>query len=697
MNSGRFESINDGARWSLGGGFVVLPADNAHPNGVHSDGLRYYKLPADNERRENEMLLDTLSGSGVSADAPGGAVRAEHEVYKRFGNQYYYHGAVAYSWWFSPYGDGPISLTESNLVGDLINLSDDFPYRPYYAGGEGFTYVSGYAPNYNNAPRHESVPLVIYRNGKVLPFIDMSVTDSIPGFNTNGSLIVNGFGRCEFGGKERLLVSLLNLHTFQTWSPYPGSVDITNFGAQVVLLCYENERLIETEYTTPSDINAPANDEYFSICIWPWRFNPAGTECISITLEYRSNDIGADHYFIRVVRVPLIHDTGKVKAGTALIETYPIVISETVQDSYSEFGSPSGETVTWSKNAADGTVYDYNIDSVPIAADYDDHGTAIFTLLTVTSRGGGSYYTTASGTSTTRAVGQYAAEVSGSTALEIGGYGGRVASKSLSVNGMLAPLQNEQNSGSYALITQSSSWSGYSDLENPAANYYHGSIDIEESATRNYYGYPVTLIGYLSTRNKTLLTIGQRIGLQIKTSRKDKIELDGETQTLSGEGSYYYNSGFSSEIKFSLYVRGALKKTVVNIVAPDMEENSGPPSNSSYINGWPGEMSTSWDYSTTTADKRGVFPILNLFATSYTPYTPPTTSNTTSKCAANFVADFRKKNKVGWIVSIDQRPAADYIGIMDGRAITKANFHDNPSELLGHASPSSRFSTVGLF
>ena len=678
-------------------GIVVLPADNDHINGFHSDGWTIFRLPIDNTTVSNERFLDAFLGRGVYL--PGqGQVKPAHRLHKRFGNQYWYEGGTVYSWWFSPFGDGPISLNEvDQQVGDIINLSDKFPYRPVYQAGIGFTYIMGYDIGNNNAPRYSSVPLVIYRNNQVLPFIDMRVTDSIPGFNTNGSLIINGFGKCSYDGKTRYLISVLNIHTFQTWSAYPGSVDITDFGAQVILLCYEEGQLLETIYTTPADINVPPNENYFSICIWPWRFNSTGTECVSITLEYRSNDIGADNYFIRVVRVPITHARGNITVGTGTTEAYPIVISETVQDVFRWYGSPFGETVTWDYSAHSGTEYNYNITNVPIAVDYDDNDNVIYTKVTFTSLGGSSSLTTMSGTSTVKSVSERITEVNGSDTLSINTFSNSQASKSISIDGMIVYVQNEPNSSSYSTAQQDAEWDGRSNLDNPGDSYYNSILTVTESSYRNYYGFPVALIGYISTKRKVLLSIEQRIGSSERTSNNNiLVESDG-TETVSGKGSYRYVSGLSSEIRFKLYVNGILQTDVTDLVAPDAEEYSNPPTNAQYSNGWPGEHFVSWDNSVTITDKRGVFPLLNMFSTSYTPYTPPVTTNTASKCSGGLVVDFRVNNRIAWIVSINQQPGTDYEGIMEGRSVVKASFSNDPRGILGHTSSSSRFSTMGLY
>jgi hypothetical protein len=720
--SGFGKRIASGLRWSFGGGFVVLPANNEHPTGVHADSIyQYYKLPADNNKPENENLLDTFYGARVYSGDPDDSIRTTHEVYKRFGNQYFFNNSAVYSWWFSPFGDGPISLTNSGSNTDLLNKADSFFYRPYYDGDTGFVYLAGY-DRYGD-PERQDVPLVIYRNGKVLTFIDVSVTDLIPGFDNSGSLIINGFGRCSYDGKERLLISLLNIYTFQTFGE-----NVSDFEAQVILLAYEDQQLLEVSYVTPANINPPSDTDYLSICTWPWRFNSTGTECASITLEYKKTGVGSGNYFIRVVRVPLSHTAGGISVGTAIIDLYPVVSNEIARDEGTEI-QETGITYTpnpdptlpdnqsWNNviyiDTKYGTEYEYDVTDIPIAVDYDEDDNIIFTLLSITSPGGSFIHRFQDYTNTGSRIYSRVGGLLREVTEEEGGMDKYTVQKensagaiTLSVNGLTINFRENGNPQSDIFNSEKDSFYRYDDPRiNPSAKVDNLSRETIINSTQYYFGgVPVTLIGYLSTKTKTVFVSGQSLSVrEIDNYNSDYSHVYNHPNLeRTVTGTTYRYVGFTSEIQYILYVNGTLMLDEVDLVAPDATEATGTvvyPTNYTYIpsDSFGGDINNVYNDTVTVEDKRGILPILNLFSTTYSsyPYTQPSYSN----AAVSFVADFRKvdEDKIGWILSIEQQPNPEELENKEGRTIVKASFADDPLSLLEHAGTTTRFSTVGLY
>lgn len=297
------------------GRFIVYPKSEAFPTGIHMPPSSVsYRFPPssflDGTGDGKPTIFDTLKIGPKSA-------KVEHEKFYSYGNQYFLDSkGNLFSWWFSPYGDGPIELTDPviNTAPELYNFvgyPDGMQYRPSYYDGA-FSYCDADSARV-------PIPIGIYKNGEM--FYNGDPTHAFHNY------IISGFF-CDTVNVENTkeIRSIIVRLTVDGFTMQPTSIDLPDdFTAKITIECLNsaNEFLNVTYHTLGQvyPLELPS-DLYNTLCLWPWRVNPSGTELCSIALE-RIRSINTDPwaYRIRIVQVPLTHtDDGIVIASPNITE-----------------------------------------------------------------------------------------------------------------------------------------------------------------------------------------------------------------------------------------------------------------------------------------------------------------------------------------------------------------------------------------
>ena len=366
------------------GRFIVYPKSEGFPTGLHMPPSSVsYRFPPssflDGTGDDKPKIFDTLKIGPKSA-------KVEHEKFYSYGNQYFLDSkGNLFSWWFSPYGDGPIELTDPfiNTTPELYNFvgyPDEMQYRPTYYDGA-FCY-------FDSDSARVPIPIGVYKNGDM--FYNGDPTAAFHNY------IISGFfcDTVKVEDTEEIRSILVRL-TVDGFTMQPTSIDLPDdFTAKITIECLnsDNEFLNVTYHALgqvyPSEL---PSDLYNTLCLWPWRVNPSGTELCSIVLE-RTRGVNTDpwSYRMRIVQIPFTHTEDGVVISAPNITEFPDLMSTMKYLNWLGTGDllDPGNPHTYHEEHGNVTTYR----DAPIAVDYTPEGNLAVVYLKRNEEGSGTRY-----------------------------------------------------------------------------------------------------------------------------------------------------------------------------------------------------------------------------------------------------------------------------------------------------------------